>query len=468
MQQKEIAFKLGAAFDLIIQASTEITEDELLNIVKINPRRNNEYRAPPYKYGELLKLFNKHGYAIIQELFEDTSLSSQYLRFLKMNLELRIYQRHALDLFKVNNYRGMIILPTAAGKTIIALSAIAQLKQKTLIIVPTLNLLYQWKEFLSKYLSLPHSLIGQVGDNKKDTKDITVTTYDSARLNLNLLRKKFNFLILDECHHAAAEESIKILQGSPALYRMGLTATPKRSDERDELLKTFIGPPIVVTKITDLSKQGYVANYRVETIKVPLDEEEQLEYDRLIKIYRSYLQSKKIKITSPRDFERFLIFQVNKDPKAKEALDAHRKARNLVFSSSAKTKVVEELLKKHKNEQVILFSEFNDMVYAISKRFFIPAITHEIKSKEREKILSKFKKGEYTKLITGRVLDEGWDCGTVSVGIIISGTSQARQFVQRLGRLLRAKEEEAILYELVTPKTLEAKTVKRRKEAEVI
>ncbi|MHA1852349.1 MAG: DEAD/DEAH box helicase [Candidatus Heimdallarchaeaceae archaeon] len=468
MSDKEVMFKIGTAFDLIIQTSEEIIEKEILRYVKKNPRKENEYRAAPYLYGNLVLLFEKYNYSISRKILEESELSSQYLRYLKLTLELRSYQRHALDLFKVNQYRGMIVLPTAAGKTIIALQAIIQLKQRSLIIVPTLNLLYQWKDYLSKYLSLPGSLIGQVGDNIKEIKDITVTTYDSARLNLNIWRKQFNFLVLDECHHAAAEETIKILEGSPAIYRMGLTATPKRSDERDELLTKLIGPPIVVTKITELSKKGYVANYRVETIKVPLEDSEQEEYERLINIYQEYLKSHNIRIKSPRDFERYLIFRVNRDPQAKEALDAHRKARNLVFSSNAKLKVIDQLLEKHKEEQIILFSEFNDMVYTISKRYFIPAITHEIKTKEREEILKKFSKGEYTKLVTGRVLDEGWDCGSVSVGIIVSGTGQARQFIQRLGRLLRAKKEEAVLYELVTPKTLESRTVQRRKKAEVI
>ena len=108
------------------------------------------------------------------------------------------------------------------------------------------------------------------------------------------------------------------------------------------------------------------------------------------------------------------------------------------------------------------------MVYQISRNHLIPAITHETKSLEREDILGKFGKGEYSKIVTGKVLDEGWDCGSVNVGVIVSGTGQARQFIQRLGRILRPKEGEAILYELVSPETLEAGTVKRRRKSEVL
>ncbi len=108
------------------------------------------------------------------------------------------------------------------------------------------------------------------------------------------------------------------------------------------------------------------------------------------------------------------------------------------------------------------------MVYTVSRRNLIPAITHETKTSERKKILKKFTNGKYTKIITGKVLDEGFDVQKANVGIIISGTSVARQFVQRLGRLLRPKEGKAVLYELVTPDTLESKTATRRKKTEMI
>jgi len=108
------------------------------------------------------------------------------------------------------------------------------------------------------------------------------------------------------------------------------------------------------------------------------------------------------------------------------------------------------------------------MVYMISKRFLIPSITHETKSSERNVILKKFKEGKYSKLVTGKVLDEGLDVKEANVGIIVSGSGQSRQFIQRLGRLLRPKTEKVKLYELVTSSSLEVSTAKRRKKSEII
>ncbi|TFG10652.1 DEAD/DEAH box helicase [Candidatus Heimdallarchaeota archaeon] len=464
----EVNIRFKLAFDLVLEASRTIEDTQLLKYLKSNPKKENEYRASPHNYQKILSILRSSDYVIKSSILEEPELSEKYVKKMQVKLKLREYQNKALDEFFEYEGSGIVILPTAAGKTIIGLKAIERLKQKTVIVVPTKNLLHQWIEHLTKYTSLHRDMIGQLGDNVKDIKEITVTTYDSARLNINELRKHFNFAIFDEAHHAGAKETLKVLEGLPSAYRLGLTATPDRSDKAEEILYDLIGKPIKVAKVSDLSENGYIAKYKHKVLKVPLNEDEKKLYDQYMGIYRGYLRSRNIKIRTPEDYERYLIFRVNQDFEAKEALDAHRKARTLVFSSSAKLKRIEDLLLKHKDDLVIIFSEFNDMVYEISRRHLVPAITHETKSSERQIILRKFNNGEYSKIVTGRVLDEGWDCGNVNVGIIVSGTGQARQFIQRLGRILRPKEGEAVLYELVSPETLEAGTAKRRKESDVI
>lgn len=464
----DISIRFGLGYDLIIETSSDITDKELLKFIKPNPRKENEYRAQPFLYTLLLDLFTQKQFKVESKILEDTQFSEEYITKTRINLELRDYQEEAINIFEEQDYRGIIVLPTAAGKTIIALKIMEILQEKTLIVVPTKNLLYQWIDYLSQYTKLSQEMIGQIGDQVKEIKEITVTTYDSARLNIPSLRKSFNLLIFDEAHHAAAKETQKVLEGLPAAYRLGLTATPDRSDRGEKNLFKLIGEPIRVAKVSDLVEEGYVAEYQLKTIAVPLEVDEKDLYEKLMKTYRNYLRARNIQIKSPEDYQRYLIFRVNQDFEAKEALDAHRTARNLVFSSKAKLKKIEDLLIEHQDDQVIIFSEFNDMVYDISRRHLVPAITHETKSIERKLILEKFSKGEYSKIVTGKVLDEGWDCGNVNVGIVVSGTGQARQFIQRLGRILRPKQGKALLYELVTPESLETRTVKRRRQSEVV
>ncbi|UJG41445.1 MAG: DEAD/DEAH box helicase [Candidatus Heimdallarchaeum aukensis] len=468
MNRKEAKVKLGLAFDLIIQTSHPLEMKKWSRIVKISKKVENEYRALPFRYQTIVERLKREGFFVNSTILEEIHLSDEYKQALKLNVQLRDYQKETLTRFTLNKYRGVVILPTAAGKTIIGLSALEKIKQKTLIVVPVINLLEQWIKAIVEFTSITREMVGQFGDNVKEIKDITVTTYASARQNINTLRKHFSFIIFDEVHHLPAEKTIKIAEGFPAPYRLGLTATPDRADSGEKELYTLIGPQIVVSTISDLVNEGFVAKFDLETIEIDLFQKEQMQYEKYMNIYRSYLRKRKIQIRSPKDYERYLVFRVNVDPEAKEALEAHRKARTIVYSSQSKLVKIAELLKRHKSDRVLIFSEFNDMVYMISKRFLIPSITHETKSSERNVILKKFKEGKYSKLVTGKVLDEGLDVKEANVGIIVSGSGQSRQFIQRLGRLLRPKTEKVKLYELVTSSSLEVSTAKRRKKSEII
>ena len=84
-------------------------------------------------------------------------------------------------------------------------------------------------------------------------------------------------------------------------------------------------------------------------------------------------------------------------------------------------------------------------------------------AEERRVILERFRSGQYSKLSTGRVLNEGVDVPDCRVAIIVSGNSTKREYIQRLGRVLRPKDGEALLYELITSGTIEENMAKRRK-----
>jgi len=115
------------------------------------------------------------------------------------------------------------------------------------------------------------------------------------------------------------------------------------------------------------------------------------------------------------------------------------------------------------SDQVILFSEYNPVVEQISRRFCLPSITYKTPAEERRIILERFRTGQYSKLVTGRVLNEGVDVPDCRVAIIVSGNSTKREYIQRLGRVLRPKLEQALLYELVTTGTTEEEMAKRRR-----
>ncbi len=104
------------------------------------------------------------------------------------------------------------------------------------------------------------------------------------------------------------------------------------------------------------------------------------------------------------------------------------------------------------------------MAYEVSMRFLIPCLTHKTPVKERQEVLERFKAGLYIAIVASKVLNEGVDVPEASVGVVLSGSSVAREFVQRLGRLLRRSEgKRAVLYEVVARATREERVAERRR-----
>ena len=112
---------------------------------------------------------------------------------------------------------------------------------------------------------------------------------------------------------------------------------------------------------------------------------------------------------------------------------------------------------------MLIFTNDNQTVYRISRRFFIPAITHQTKVKERHSLLQAFNAGEFPFLVTSKVLNEGVDVPAANVAVVLSGSGSVREHVQRLGRILRRAEgKQAILYEVVAEDTAERYVSQRR------
>jgi superfamily II DNA or RNA helicase len=115
-------------------------------------------------------------------------------------------------------------------------------------------------------------------------------------------------------------------------------------------------------------------------------------------------------------------------------------------------------------ERVLIFTENNAVAYEISRRHLIPVITHETKAAERKSILEKFNAGEYQAIVTSRVLNEGVDVPEAKIAIVLGGTSGAREYIQRLGRVLRkVGNREAALFEIIVRNTVEEGKAQRRR-----
>lgn len=382
---------------------------------------------------------------------------------LQLHITLYPFQSEALNAWLNNNYCGIIILPTGAGKTIVACAIINELKIKTLIVVPTIVLMEQWKNQLIDTLGLKDQDIGMFGGGEQSVKPITISTYNSASLYLRRLRAQFGLLIIDEAHHLTGTSNETIADGYIAPARLAITATLTPNDPALEVLMSKGFNRIIYQKIpSELQNQEIISPYKLISIIVPSTAESSTDYKEKISIFTDYLN--KNRLFGPNAFE-LLTMRVNRDPEAYRALQAYKEAKKLAFVPIVKLKEVEKLLISHKDDKTIIFSDYIDFCEQIGREFFIPVLTHRTSKNERSSILNLFRNLPNAKICVGKIFDEGIDIPSATIGIIVSGSGHPRQFIQRLGRLLRPhpNKGEAILYEIISSETLEEKTSRRRK-----
>ena len=418
--------------------------------------RIEKFRLPAYSYRAFMAAMEKEGTAVIDKASAFAKLELDT----PLTYEPFSHQKEALSAWKNAGRQGVIVLPTGAGKTYVAELAMRATPRSTLIMVPTLDLMHQWYDGL--YKAFPNAKLGLLGGGSKDDSEILVATYDSAAIFAEKLGSRYALLIFDECHHLPGEFVRTIAEYSLAPYRLGLTATPERSDDKHHDLDRLIGQIVFRRAPEDLAG-GALSAHKIKQIRVQLSEAERRENERLIALRNSFLSKAGIFLGTLNGWQRFV--RASAQSKAgRAAMLAHRQARHIAFGTLAKLRILAELLNEHAHDRILIFTDDNKAVYSISQSFLIPAITHQTKVKERHEILSKFRAGSYPRIVTSRVLNEGVDVPEANVAIVLSGTGSTREYIQRLGRILRRGEGKlALLYEVIAENTSEENTSKRRR-----
>jgi superfamily II DNA or RNA helicase len=370
------------------------------------------------------------------------------------------YQREAIEAWEQSNRRGVVVLPTGAGKSYVAELALARSKRPAMVIAPTIDLMNQWYDILSSAFSMP---IGILGGGYHEIEPLTVSTYDSAYLHMERFGDRFGLLIFDECHHLPGPSVSMIAEMSMAPWRLGLTATPERSDGSHTRLEELVGPFVYRKGIKDMAG-SYLAEYDVVTLKTPLSAEDAQRYQEARETYRQFVRSKGLYMGGPGAWGEFVrLTNMSKD--GRRAFKAYQLQRRIALAHAGKIHALEGLLKQHGKDRVIVFTNDNDTVYTISQRFLLPAITHQTPTKERKAWLDGFNKGDFPCIVTSKVLNEGVNVPEANVAIIMAGSGTVREHVQRLGRILRRREgKRALLYEMITEETVEEFVSQRRRE----
>ncbi|WP_202614418.1 DEAD/DEAH box helicase [Halostella litorea] len=436
--------------------------------------RSGTRRASAHRYADLRDWLDERGVA-----YDDRVLDTEPLSGLDSAYELREYQADALAAWRDGGNavdgadaaarggprRGVLELPTGSGKTVIAIAAIEELATPTLVVVPTIDLLQQWRRELEREFDRP---VGQLGGGEQRVEALTVSTYDSAYLRGDDVGDRFGLVVFDEVHHLGGEGYREIARLLAAPARLGLTATFERPDDAHEVVERLVGPVVYRISAEELAGE-HLAPYDVKRIAVELTDDEREEYEHNQETFTDYLARSNVELRSGSDYQE-LVKRSGSDPEAREALLAKQRAREIMMGSENKVTRLAGILDDHRDDRVIVFTAHNELAYRISERFLIPAVTHRTSAAERREVIEGFRDGTYSRVVTSNVLDEGVDVPDANVAVVLSGSGSEREFTQRLGRILRPKAddgsglgERALLYEVVSEGTAEKRVSARRR-----
>ncbi|WP_295693978.1 DNA repair helicase XPB [Lapillicoccus sp.] len=338
---------------------------------------------------------------------------------------LRPYQQQAIDGFW-DGGSGVVVLPCGAGKTLVGAGAMAAAKATTLILVTNTVSARQWKEELIHRTSLTEEEIGEYSGSRKEIRPVTIATYQvlttrrkGVYTHLDLLdARDWGLILYDEVHLLPAP-IFRMTADLQARRRLGLTATLVREDGREGDVFSLIGPKRYDAPWKDIEAQGYIAPADCVEIRVSLPEGQRMAY----------------------------------------AMSEPEERYRMSSCSSAKTGVVEQLVRKHKGEPTLVIGQYLDQLDVLAERLGADLITGETSVAERQKLFHAFRVGEIDLLVVSKVANFSIDLPEASVAIQVSGTFGSRQEeAQRLGRVLRPKSDgrTAHFYTVVARDTVDA------------
>ncbi len=375
-------------------------------------------------------------------------------------LGLYRWQREALEAWSANDRRGVVEAVTGAGKTRVGLHAIAaQLAAggKAAVVVPTRELLQQWTRELRRIL--PEVPIGRLGDGGRDDLrrcDVLVGTVNSARASGFRLGAHPGLLVVDECHRCGSEIN-RIALASEFESRLGLSATHARLDGTHEtVIEPYFGGVVYRFGYADAIAQGVVARFSVVLVAVSFSEEERAQYEYLDeKVRRARARLIEAFGVPPEPFGEFMkaVNRLRLDGAKHEAIAAGQylspfnRRRELLAETEAKYEGLSKLEGAVRSaRRVIIFTQTVRAAELATAELVdlgidAQALHSSLDMVERREVLARFARGHLHTIVAPQVLDEGVDVPDADLGIIVAASRQRRQMIQRMGRVLRPKND---------------------------
>jgi superfamily II DNA or RNA helicase len=368
-------------------------------------------------------------------------------------LVLRDYQEEAVEKAYLAK-KATIKAATGTGKTIVAIAWLEKIGKQSLIVVPTQALIYQsWTPKLQDY---GFDDVGQYYAFAKTFGPVTVTTFSSAISHPELF-ESVEAVVVDEIHHLGAFQAQKRLL--PKLkekeYVLGLSSVPEREDKSHELfLNEF--PIVFDLSLGSALKSGYVSPIEPISVSAPMTEKERSEYEMFtLKIQQAFRfcgpnMARWMKCFNPKT-RKFV---------GREGVWAIAKRKTLLSGIESKKECVLKIVHEHSDKPVILFAESVKAIENIKEYLRERDITCETfhagtDPQERFRILKEWGM-KFQVLLSCRALEEGLDISEVEIGILLTNGKSKRQYIQRIGRIIRPLEgKRAKFYIVYCPETVE-------------
>lgn len=356
--------------------------------------RNGSYYFPVGFTEEVSIILNTFGI--------ETDLSPNPVETLDLHwvspLQPREYQNEILRVLMRRNGSGTVEIPTGAGKTLIALRYAYLRKCPFLVVVHRKELLTQWKEEIEAAFGIVPTL---VGDGSKDlTGDIVVAMVQTLHNIVNVGRHRLSFplIIFDEAHTTPAKTAFTVATKIGARWRLGLSATARRTDGLDKMIWGATGPVIGSISVETLVNQGYLAKPVFWLLQTPMSG---IQFKRAETYHNVYKHG-------------VVMNRLRNDLIAKCAINGLESNR-LIFIS------VKQILHGEELERLIPGSIF---VHAGS-----PGRTEAIEA---------FKRGEGPRCMISTLLREGVNVPAADMFINAAGGQSFISTIQSAGRTLRA------------------------------
>jgi superfamily II DNA or RNA helicase len=208
----------------------------------------------------------------------------------------------------------------------------------------------------------------------------------------------------------------------------------------------------------------YLASFQLITISIGLTPSESQAYKNEMAIFRPVCRV--FFDSAPGASWSDFVVSACRSDSGRRALAAWRRSHSIVRYSAEKRRIVNDLLLRHQDSRTLIFAADNDTAYSVAREHLVQPITCDIGKKERARALQCFGIGELRILVSARVLNEGIDVPAADVAIIVGGSQGSREYVQRVGRVLRPSEgKKAIVYDLVTRDTFEVRRADEHRRA---